>query len=188
MKEKIHPDYKECSVTCACGNKFVTRSTKPQLHVEICSACHPFYTGKQKFIDTAGRVEKFQKRHAWDDSTKDKVLTKEGPGKNPKKLEKVSVGLPPLKKRKATEEEEADALKTAGGSSGGPRGGGGGGGGGPGGGGGRSSGGGGGAGGGGPKGPGAGAGPKGAAPKGGAKPAPAAGASASGASAAKAGS
>lgn len=124
MKEKIHPDYKDCKVTCGCGNSFVTRSTKSELHVEICSACHPFYTGKQKFIDTAGRVEKFQKRHAWDDSTMGKVLTKEAPKKNPKKLEKVSVGLPPLKKRKASEEDEADALKTAEGNSGGPRGGG----------------------------------------------------------------
>lgn len=105
MKEKIHPDYKECKVTCACGNAFVTRSTKAQIHVEICSSCHPFYTGKQKFIDTAGRVEKFQKRHAWDDATMGKVLTKEAPKKNPKRLEKVIVGLPPVKKRKAGEEE-----------------------------------------------------------------------------------
>ncbi len=122
MKEKIHPDYKECKVTCGCGNTFMTRSTKPELHVDICSACHPFYTGKQKFIDTAGRVEKFQKRHAWDDSTMGKVLTKEAPKKNPKKLEKVLVGLPPVKKRKATEEEEAEALKTQGGAGGGPKG------------------------------------------------------------------
>ncbi len=106
MKDKIHPEYKECKVTCGCGNTFVTRSTKSELHVEICSACHPFYTGKQKFVDTAGRVEKFQKRHAWGDSTMGKVLDKEPPKKAPKKLEKVTVGLPKMKKRKGAEEEE----------------------------------------------------------------------------------
>ncbi len=62
MKEKIHPQYVECTVTCGCGNTFVTRSTKPALHVEICSSCHPFYTGKQKLVDTGGRVERFQRR------------------------------------------------------------------------------------------------------------------------------
>lgn len=63
MKPKIHPKYVECVVTCACGNTFKTRSTKPKLHVEICSACHPFFTGKQKIVDTAGRVEKFRRRY-----------------------------------------------------------------------------------------------------------------------------
>lgn len=63
MKPKIHPQYSECVVTCACGNTFKTRSTKPKLHVEICSACHPFFTGKQKIVDTAGRVEKFRRRY-----------------------------------------------------------------------------------------------------------------------------
>ena len=64
MKEGIHPKYIETTVTCGCGNKFTTRSTRPKLAVDICSACHPFYTGKQKFVDTAGRVEKFQQRFA----------------------------------------------------------------------------------------------------------------------------
>ena len=64
MKKDIHPTYVECKVTCGCGNSFVTRSTKTALHVEICSVCHPFYTGKQKFVDTAGRIEKFQKKFA----------------------------------------------------------------------------------------------------------------------------
>ncbi len=64
MKDDIHPDYVNCKVVCACGNTFMTRSTKPELHVDICSACHPFFTGKQKFVDTAGRVEKFQKKFA----------------------------------------------------------------------------------------------------------------------------
>ena len=64
MKSDIHPDYNEIEVTCSCGNVFKTKSTmKKALHVEVCSACHPFYTGKQKIIDTAGRVEKFNKKY-----------------------------------------------------------------------------------------------------------------------------
>ena len=62
MKTDIHPEYVIATVRCSCGNTFVTRSTKPDLHVEICSACHPFYTGKQKLVDTGGRVERFQRR------------------------------------------------------------------------------------------------------------------------------
>jgi len=64
MKEGIHPEYVVSRVTCSCGNSFVTRSTKPEIHVELCSACHPFYTGKQKLVDTGGRVERFQRRYA----------------------------------------------------------------------------------------------------------------------------
>jgi large subunit ribosomal protein L31 len=64
MKEGIHPKYEESVVSCACGYTFKTRSTKPSIKLEICSNCHPFFTGKQKLIDTAGRVEKFQKRFA----------------------------------------------------------------------------------------------------------------------------
>jgi large subunit ribosomal protein L31 len=64
MKPKIHPAYKEITVTCSCGNTFTTRSTLGRpLHVEVCSACHPFYTGKQKMLDTAGRVEKFRQKY-----------------------------------------------------------------------------------------------------------------------------
>lgn len=63
MKKGIHPEYKMTKVTCACGNTFVTRSTVDTLSVEICSNCHPFFTGKQKLIDTAGRVEKFLKKY-----------------------------------------------------------------------------------------------------------------------------
>jgi len=62
VKEGIHPNYKEVEVRCACGNTFKTRSTKPELHLEICSACHPFFTGRQKLIDTEGRVERFSKK------------------------------------------------------------------------------------------------------------------------------
>lgn len=63
MKQKIHPKYDACTVTCGCGNTFETRATVDSINVEICSACHPFYTGKQKFIDAAGRVEKFMRRY-----------------------------------------------------------------------------------------------------------------------------
>jgi len=70
MKTGIHPDYVEARVTCSCGNSFVTRSTKSELHVELCSQCHPFYTGKQKLVDTGGRVERFQRRAAKSQSTK----------------------------------------------------------------------------------------------------------------------
>jgi large subunit ribosomal protein L31 len=63
MKAEIHPRYVECTIVCACGAVFQTRSTRPQIRVEICSKCHPFFTGKQKLVDTAGRVEKFQKKY-----------------------------------------------------------------------------------------------------------------------------
>jgi large subunit ribosomal protein L31 len=62
MKAKIHPNYVEATVHCACGNAWQTRSTKPDVHVEICSNCHPFFTGQQRIVDTAGRVERFTKR------------------------------------------------------------------------------------------------------------------------------
>ena len=65
MKEGIHPEYVETQVSCACGNKFKTRSTRKTIGVDLCSQCHPFYTGKQKFVDSAGRVEKFQRKYNW---------------------------------------------------------------------------------------------------------------------------
>jgi len=63
MKQEIHPKYNDVTVTCACGNTFQTRSTGDDLHIEICSECHPFFTGKQKLVDTAGRVDRFNKRY-----------------------------------------------------------------------------------------------------------------------------
>ena len=63
MKEKIHPNYMVTKVTCGCGNSFVTCSTLPEMKVDICNACHPFFTGTQKIVDTAGRVEKFVKKY-----------------------------------------------------------------------------------------------------------------------------
>src|SRR4029077_18060969 len=64
MKDGIHPEYYETQVSCGCGNKFTTRSTRKELKVDICSVCHPFYTGKLKFVDTAGRIEKFKNKFA----------------------------------------------------------------------------------------------------------------------------
>jgi len=63
LKNDIHPEYKEASIVCACGNSFTTRTTVGDVHIEICSACHPFFTGKQKLVDTAGRVEKFRRKY-----------------------------------------------------------------------------------------------------------------------------
>lgn len=63
MRENIHPQYETSKVVCACGNEFETRSTRPTIHVEICANCHPFFTGKQKLLDTAGRIERFKKKY-----------------------------------------------------------------------------------------------------------------------------
>ncbi len=63
MRADIHPEYVLTNVTCSCGNTFTTRSTKPNLHVELCSDCHPFYTGKQKLVDTGGRIDRFERRY-----------------------------------------------------------------------------------------------------------------------------
>ncbi|MCA9399661.1 MAG: 50S ribosomal protein L31 [Candidatus Omnitrophica bacterium] len=63
MKAEIHPEYKETTITCACGQVYHTRSTANNIRVEICSACHPFFTGEKKFVDTAGRIERFKKRY-----------------------------------------------------------------------------------------------------------------------------
>jgi large subunit ribosomal protein L31 len=63
MKTKIHPEYVTATVTCSCGNRWETRSTKPELKVELCSNCHPFFTGEQRIVDTAGRVERFKRRY-----------------------------------------------------------------------------------------------------------------------------
>ena len=66
MKEGIHPNYKPATITCACGAVWETGSTKQDIHVEVCSKCHPFYTGKQKLVDTGGRVDRFKKRFGMD--------------------------------------------------------------------------------------------------------------------------
>ena len=63
MKEGIHPEYVDCKVTCACGNTFMTKSTKPEIRLDVCSECHPFFTGQQKFVNRGGRVEKFKQKY-----------------------------------------------------------------------------------------------------------------------------
>ena len=63
MKKDIHPNYVPCTITCSCGAVYHTRSTREQIHVEICASCHPFFTGQQKFVDTAGRVERFRRKY-----------------------------------------------------------------------------------------------------------------------------
>jgi large subunit ribosomal protein L31 len=88
MKEAIHPAYKASHVVCACGNVIDTRSTRGDFHVEICAACHPFFTGKQKIMDTAGRIEKFKTRYAATPATEKPVAKKAeaAPVASPKKV------------------------------------------------------------------------------------------------------
>jgi len=81
MKKDIHPVYKEAQVTCGCGNSFSTRSTREKIAVEVCSNCHPFYTGKQKFVDTAGMVEKFQRKWKGDAAQKAQAIANPPPKK-----------------------------------------------------------------------------------------------------------
>lgn len=78
MKDKIHPEYKEASIMCACGEVIKTRSTKQNIHIEICSKCHPFFTGKQKLVDSAGRVDKFLKRYEKKEKPARKAKKEEG--------------------------------------------------------------------------------------------------------------
>ncbi len=85
MREGIHPLYMDCEVSCACGYKFKTRSTKPKVVLEICSQCHPFFTGRQKLVDTAGMVERFQKRYK---KTEGKTVRASVAGKKGKKVSK----------------------------------------------------------------------------------------------------
>ncbi|MBL7155531.1 MAG: 50S ribosomal protein L31 [Candidatus Omnitrophica bacterium] len=94
MKKKIHPQYKETTIVCACGETVHTRSTKQNIHVEICSKCHPFFTGKQKLIDSAGRVDKFLKRYEKRQKPK-KMAKKERPSEEG-----------PLEKKPQTEKKE----------------------------------------------------------------------------------
>jgi len=117
MKDGIHPNYQQVTVGCACGNSFVTRSTAKQIRLEICSQCHPFYTGRQKLLDTAGRVERFEKRYA---STGGKTVARKpvarkaaAPAKTgAKKAEKVLRSTPkPGLKAKPAKGEKPKAAK-----------------------------------------------------------------------------
>ena len=77
MKKDIHPGYEKTTISCACGNEIETRSTAKDLRVEICSKCHPFYTGVQKLVDTAGRIERFRKKYGFDEKTEETEETEE---------------------------------------------------------------------------------------------------------------
>jgi len=103
MKEGIHPKYPESKVTCGCGNTFMTRSTVGNLTVEVCSNCHPFFTGQQRFVDTAGRVEKFQKKYAWDAAQATKQAEAEKKAVKPKRKRKVSTALHPTAKPRTSQ-------------------------------------------------------------------------------------
>src|SRR5512136_1987094 len=120
MKEGIHPEYKPAKVVCACGNVIETRSTRGDFHIEICSACHPFFTGKQKIMDTAGRIEKFKTRYAATPATEKPVAKAEAPAAAPKKAAaasenraakraKANAGKQPKKSEPAAEAPAADA-------------------------------------------------------------------------------
>ena len=83
MKKDIHPKYEEATVTCGCGNTFKTRSTLPEIEVEICSACHPFFTGQQKLIDSAGRIERFMTKYGKDYAAGEEEPKKDAPAEKP---------------------------------------------------------------------------------------------------------
>ena len=97
MKDGIHPKYHEVEARCACGARWKTRSTKPELHLEICSNCHPFFTGKQKLLDTQGRIDRFRKKYANAPAAPPK---KKAAAEAPKKAEKPAA---PKKEKKAKE-------------------------------------------------------------------------------------
>ena len=116
MKEGIHPKYDEVEVRCACGNTFKTRSTKPELHLEICSACHPFFTGRQKLIDTEGRVERFSKKFGLQTSETRKTAEKAAKAAQAatkaaaaKKAKAAKAAAKPAKKEKPEKAEPATA-------------------------------------------------------------------------------
>ncbi len=89
MKDKIHPEYKETTIVCVCGETIHTRSTRQNIHVDICSKCHPFFTGKQKLMDAAGRVERFTKRYAGKTKAPKTKVAEEPPSEKDTKEEKA---------------------------------------------------------------------------------------------------
>lgn len=109
MKTEIHPDYMETKVHCSCGESFTTHSTKAEIKVEICSKCHPFYTGKQKFIDTGGRVERFQKKF---DATRKQIADKEEAAKKEKQEEAAKKDVAKAEfSKEEIKTETTDAIK-----------------------------------------------------------------------------
>ena len=110
MKQGIHPDYVECTVKCTCGNTFTTRSTKSELRVDICNACHPFFTGQQKFIDTGGRVQRFADKFG---SAKDMVAEREAAKKAEREKKAAEKAKRAEEYAKKAEEEAARAAEAA---------------------------------------------------------------------------
>jgi len=114
MRKEIHPKYVEATVVCGCGNTFKTRSTKEKLVVEVCSACHPFYTGKQKFVDTAGRVEKFTSKYDWHDKKAAEVLKAGEDKKKEEQTKKAKAKKAPAKpaaKQEQNQNKDQDGEK-----------------------------------------------------------------------------
>lgn len=110
MKSGIHPEYVEATVHCSCGNTFKTRSTKPVLNVELCSQCHPFYTGKQKFVDTGGRVQRFSDKFGNAAKT---VIEREAAEKKARQAAAVEAAAAAKQAREAREAEKAAAAKVS---------------------------------------------------------------------------
>ena len=104
MKQGIHPEYVECTVRCTCGNTFKTRSTKPEIIVELCNECHPFYTGQQKFVDTGGRVQRFSDKFG---SAASAALKKAEEAKAAKAAEKAAAAEAAKAEREAKKAEKA---------------------------------------------------------------------------------
>lgn len=125
MKQDIHPKYVDCTVTCGCGNSFQTRSLRETLTVEICSSCHPFYSGKQRFVDTEGRVEKFKQRFKWDAGAKDEAAQKKKQAAKHQVQFQTATKLPSRKKKASIDpSEKFDMTQTGRKGGGGRRGGG----------------------------------------------------------------
>ena len=104
MKTDIHPEYVDCTVTCSCGNTFTTRATVAEMRVELCSECHPFFTGKQKLVDTGGRVERFNKRYSAVESASERKAKKQA-----ERQERAEAEASEVAARKARREAEAAA-------------------------------------------------------------------------------
>ena len=111
MKDKIHPKYGKAIVTCACGNSFETGSTVENLEVEVCSACHPFYTGKQKFVDTAGRVDRFKEIQEKAAQMKKQIKKKKVKPEKNKKAEPQKTKKAPTKKKVAPKKKVKSTTK-----------------------------------------------------------------------------
>ena len=106
MKTAIHPDYVEATVSCSCGNTFTTHSTVPKLHVELCNECHPFYTGKQKLVDTGGRIDRFERRYGRRKNSK--VHMPDDDGADEAKADEAKATAPKADEAKSDEATKAD--------------------------------------------------------------------------------